>query len=293
MIVSDDDETIQFVEEVTFDLLGGQTIMIPIPSSLDAEGIEYQIEEIDAGGAQGTAIHPNSFVANGHLGETISVEIVNSFASVQIDKQISSTVLFDGDEVSYDLVVTNTGAITLDPVVVDDVLPLAVSYVGFDIEGDAGTCVLSHSAKPQLVTCTLDAPLAPGATAPTITLLVVVDDVQPGEAVVNQARVRGAYDSDHDVAVSPAGTLSCEPTEDEVCDLSGTAAATGGTPATTTTIVNTTTTVEVQSQPPVTTVAAQLPKTGSNSTSTTLMLGLVMIGGGAALALASRRKPVS
>ena len=64
------------------------------------------------------------------------------------------------------------------------------------VAGGAGTCVLTETAKPQLVTCTLDDSIAPGASSPEITLLVTVDaGVNAGSDLVNQARVRGQYES--------------------------------------------------------------------------------------------------
>ena len=108
-------------------MLDNESKIVPIPSSFNPEGIEYLIEEIEAGGAEATSVDPNTFKLVGYKGETISVVIINAFASVEIDKTVSKLEVFAGDEVNYGLTVTNTGALTLDPVVVDDRIPAAMT----------------------------------------------------------------------------------------------------------------------------------------------------------------------
>ena len=179
-------------------------------------------------------------------------------------------------------------------VVVDDFLPAAVTYVDYEIVGDAGECVLTDAAKPQLVTCTFDDPLAPGEAAPRITLLVTVDDIEPGEQFVNQARVRGTYaarevDGDANF-LDQDPELACEPTAGEVCDLSPRAGVTGGTPTTTTTESGAPTTTIVASNAATTTIAAELPPTGSNGTNTMIWIGVLLLSAGAAISLLVRRQ---
>ena len=270
---------------------------MPVPSTYNPEGISYQVQEVEAGGADATAITPNTFVANGHLGETISVVIINNFASVTIDKSVSATIVVPGQELNYDLVVQNTGALALGPVVVDDLLPSKITYVGYEIPGNAGTCSVDGANKPQRVTCTFAGPLAPGATLPTITLLVTVDNnISVGDSIVNQARVRGTYTpefslpSDARLTLAEDDSLSCVPTENEVCDLSAAVGVTVGVAAPTTTVAATTTTTEVASQAPTTTVAIELPKTGSGSTSTTLWIAFLLLAVGITATAATRPK---
>ncbi len=289
-----DGEVAEFEEEVTFDLLDNESKVVPLPSTMNPLGIEYKIEEIADGGASLSAVNPNSFVLDGHRGETISVVVINSFASVEIEKDSSATTVFEGDELNYSLDVTNTGVLTLDPVVVDDLLPAGVTYVDYEIEGDAGSCTLTQAAKPQLVTCTFDDALAPGAEAPGITLLVTVDSIDPGEQIVNQARVRGTYEAP-DVNgnanfLDEAAGLTCEPTEGEVCDMSPRAGVTGGTPTTTSTASGSPTTTVVGSNSATTTIAAELPPTGSNGTNTMVWIGALLLGAGAAISLLVRRQ---
>ena len=288
-----DGETAVFEEEVSFDLLDGESKIVPLPSTLNPLGIEYRIEEIANGGASATAVTPNSFTLDGHRGETISVVVINSFASVEIDKNTSATTVFDGDEINYTLDVVNTGALTLDPVVVDDLLPTGVSYLDYEVAGDAGSCTLTEASKPQLVTCTFDDPLAPGAEAPRITLLVMVDSIEPGETIVNEARVRGTYEAPevgNAVFLDEAAGLSCEPTEGEVCDLSPKSGVTGGTPTTTTTESGSPTTTVVGSRSATTSIAVELPPTGANGTQMMVWVGALLLGAGAAISLLVRRR---
>jgi hypothetical protein len=49
--------------------------------------IRIRIEEIDAAGAASSTIEPNTFVPNGHRGETVSAVIVNAFAQIELDTQ--------------------------------------------------------------------------------------------------------------------------------------------------------------------------------------------------------------
>jgi uncharacterized repeat protein (TIGR01451 family)/LPXTG-motif cell wall-anchored protein len=291
---------VEFVEQTTFQLADNETRTVPLPSTFNPQGIEYQIEEIEAGGAAGTSIDPNSFVLNGHLGETISVQIVNSFAAVEIEKSVSKSTIFNGDELTYTLVVTNTGAVDLDPIVVDDLLPPQVSYAGFEVAGGGGSCVLTAAAKPQLVTCVFFQGLEPGETAPTITLLVTVDDVEPGDSVVNVARVRGTYGQTTELQqqgaterlLTAVAQLTCEPTENEVCDLSPRANTTGGTPTTTTVDIAGPTTTQVGSSGPTTTLARELPRTGGDGVNHLLTIGGLLVLVGAGIAMATRRRPV-
>ncbi len=283
-----------YVGELQFSLLDNETKTISLPSTLNPSGIQYKFQEVEDGGAQQSSVSPDGFIAAGYRGESISVTIVNSFAAVQILKNVSATALSPNQEITYTLDVTNTGAITLDPVLVDDRMPELITYVGYQVEGGAGTCELTEASKPQLVSCALDGSLAPGAAAPRITLLVKVDaNIRPGDAVVNQARVRGTFAPVVSGALPGRLTeavstdLTCEPTENQVCDLSARVGSTGAE-QTTTTVLPTTTLVDQQAVPP-TTIVAELPKTGTNSTSNVSLAALLLLlAGGLGLIVARR-----
>lgn len=275
-----DGENVEYVEQVTFDLAAGDDVeptVVPLPSTFNPEGIDYIIEEIDAQGAANSSVTPGTFTTNGHLGETISVVIVNDFASVEILKEASATQVAINQPISYELTVNNTGAIDLSPVVIDDLFPVGVSFTGYTIEGGAPIVCEDLADGPDYIVCTFEGVLAAGATLPVITLNAVVNGEAAGSDLVNESRVVGIYAGDEEAsvgsddllsttAIDVPTVLSCEPTEGQVCDLSPKAATTVDTttttvdatttttqlPATTTTIIVTTT--SVASEGPTTTV---------------------------------------
>ncbi len=89
-----------------------------------------------------------------------------------------------GTNGTYTLVVSNAGpSDAAEPVTVTDPLPDGQSFVSGT--GTGWTC----SARGQFVTCTLAGALVPGATAPTLTLTVLVDPGFVGTSMTNVARV--------------------------------------------------------------------------------------------------------
>ena len=106
---------------------------------------------------------PTSSSCRGHLGETVSVVVTNGYASVQIDKASSTPTVTPGGQITYTLQATNTGGLTLNPVVIDDRLPALESLVSASVAGGAGQCVLTETTRPQLLRCTMSDALAPGA----------------------------------------------------------------------------------------------------------------------------------
>jgi uncharacterized repeat protein (TIGR01451 family)/LPXTG-motif cell wall-anchored protein len=316
-----------------FLLEGGESITIPLPSTFNPEGVTYFIEEVDAGGAAAQAVAPDTFVVNGHKGETVSVTITNSFAAISLDKQVSkATDVHTGDTLSYALVATNVGAVTLDPVTITDRLPAEVTYVGFSVVDDAGTCTLTEPAAPQLVTCELADALDPAASTKAITLEVTVNDgVADGTQIVNQAMAIGTYAKPFEEALqhaallgladAPPTDLSCQATSGQVCDLSAKVGS-GVTQRVTTTTTTTTTTqaptTTAARQPTTTgvvttlvgqagatstvatggqgaaptTLASRLPSTGSDATSTITIIGMGLVVVGLTMMLGSRRRVV-
>ncbi|MBN8866641.1 MAG: hypothetical protein J0H98_03715, partial [Solirubrobacterales bacterium] len=86
---------------------------------------------------------------------------------------------------TYDLDVTNEGPEpTTGTVTITDELPASLSYDSGTSEGNYWTC----SSAGQTVTCSSDAVIASGASAPTLHLGVNVDPAAPGE-VTNTASV--------------------------------------------------------------------------------------------------------
>jgi uncharacterized repeat protein (TIGR01451 family) len=277
-----------YTEELTFDLQAGVPQTINLPSTLDAAGVDFRIEEINAGTAVSSVVSPDQLKLAGHLGETVTVVITNGYASVQIDKTSFTVAAVPGAPITYSLQAVNTGGMTLHPVVILDRLPADVAFVSASVDGGAGQCVLTEAARPQLVTCTMSDPLAPSALTKQITLVVQVDtSVAPGSTIVNQAQIRGMYDPDSSVGgqsealllVPSAGDLSCDPViAGAVCDLSA--------------VVSVPVVQAVASSPPASAAApfvGQLPTTGAKSLSVQLAIAIGSTSLGLMLMLSGRR----
>ncbi|MEP7202497.1 MAG: hypothetical protein ABI894_07805 [Ilumatobacteraceae bacterium] len=272
-----------YVPALTFDIGANESKTITLPSTLDPAGITYTIDEINAGSANTSAVAPNALTLSGNLGETISVVITNGYASVQIDKTASTASVVPGGQILYTLQVTNTGGLTLNPVVVSDRLPAMVALESATIADGAGECHLAEVTRPQLLSCTLSKALAPGAVSSLITLVVNVDTTAvAGSTIVNQAMVHGAYTVS--AVITGSGTegsqLSCIPViPGTVCDLSAQIGVPVG---------------QVASSPPVppapvVDAVVQLPRTGAAHVQQMLMLafGGILLGG--ALLIGRRR----
>jgi uncharacterized repeat protein (TIGR01451 family)/LPXTG-motif cell wall-anchored protein len=216
----------------------------------------------------------------------------------------SVDVVRPGDELVYTLVAENTGALTLDPVVVYDRLPAEVTYHGdVEIDGDAGTCTLVEAARPQLVRCDLVGAIAAGERTPAVHLLVVVDPALTStDPIVNAATSFGTYD---DAVVGGRWSVErvttgadCDPSPGEVCDLSAQTVTTVRLPTATAT-----TTPAGQSDPaatvvpgaegPIATPTAELPTTGSDVSRSLALIGAVLVLLGAAMSLGTRRRPAA
>jgi uncharacterized repeat protein (TIGR01451 family) len=266
-----------YVEETTFTINAGESKLIHLPSTMDPAGIDYKFEEIVKGSASTTTVSPDQLKVSGHLGETINVVVTNGYASVQIDKASSTPTVVPGGQITYTLQSTNTGGLTLNPVVVTDRLASNISYVSASVAGGAGTCDLTEATRPQLLTCTMSDALAPGAQTAVITVVVDVDATAvAGASILNQAMVHGAYASDAVMSGIGTGdsTLSCIPVRaGTVCDLSAQVSVPVSNSI-------------VASSPPVPTVASdpgvvELPRTGASHIKEMLVIafGGILLGG--------------
>lgn len=277
----------EFVEELTFDILAGQTKTFDLPSSLDPAGVSYTVSETVTGTSAFQTVEPSSFTLNGHRGETVSVTITNAYAAIQLDKTVSATETEPAKDLSYTLVATNTGALTLRDVVISDRLPAQLTFKSVSVAGDAALCTLSQNAKPQLVTCVMDDTLATGAKTAAITLVATVDANTPVDSnLLNQAKAVGFYREGGELPPEGTGDLSCLPAPSGgVCDLSakvGTLVkAPGSQPGSTT----------PTTAPPTTRPrSGLLPATGnSGATGMLVVAGLSVIAGLAMVSM--RRRP--
>lgn len=210
--------------------------------------------------------------------------MTNGYASVQIDKASSTAKVDPGGQITYTLQATNTGGLTLSPVVVNDRLPSMVEMVSASVAGGVGQCVLTEATRPQLLTCTMSDALAPGVVTSVITVVVKADiTVASGSTIVNQAMVHGAF---AEAVMSGLGTgggeLSCVPVvAGTVCDLSAQVGVPVATP-------------QVASEPPapiatVDAVVVELPRTGAGHLREMLALGFGGILLGGAMLIGRRR----
>ncbi len=96
-----------------------------------------------------------------------------------------------GDTATYEILVTNIGNLsTTTNTILQDPMPVGLSLVS--ASGSGWDCAASTSA---LVSCTYAAVLAPGASAPVITVEVEVG-IGAITGVTNVATVNGGGDSD-------------------------------------------------------------------------------------------------
>ncbi|MEY4173623.1 MAG: hypothetical protein RI900_788, partial [Actinomycetota bacterium] len=133
----------------SFDVAPGSPVTVQLPSTLDPAGIDYRIEETAKGSASTSSVSPGTITLTGDQGATVSVAVTNGYAGVSVSKSADVGSASPGSTVEYTLAPTNTGGLTLDPVVVFDRLPDAMSMVSATVAGDAGTCSLAESARPQ------------------------------------------------------------------------------------------------------------------------------------------------
>ncbi len=304
-----------YVEYLTFDLDAGIPKTFKLPSTLDPAGITYTVEEINAGTATVHQVTPSTFQLSGNLGETVSVVITNAYASVEIDKTVNSTTANPGQQLTYTLISKNTGGLTLNPVVITDLLPPKMRLISAHfVDGpSAGSCVMVTGAdvRPAVVECTMVGALAPGASSPAIQVVGQVDaDTAVGTLVLNQALVLGTYVTQFSTPVQNAsglrtngavlrpeaivnGQLSCEPVvAGTVCDVSAQVGTSITEP-------------ERQVEPPTTTQPpaaepptpeppppTRLPVTGSSGIGGMLAIGaLLLVTGGVAILVVRRRRP--
>ena len=140
---------------------------------------------------------------------------IGATADLRIDKSTVAPTFIQGDQITYDIAVTNDGPSDAVGVTVTDVLPAGVSYVS--ATPDQGSC--SHAAGT--VTCNLGA-IAAGMSA-NVELVVNADD---DGTILNVASVSSPTDPTDDdddatVTVAPAADLAIVKTGDATATAGG------------------------------------------------------------------------
>jgi hypothetical protein len=210
-----------------------------------------------------------------------------------------ATATIGGPPINYTITVGNNGSVaTTDPITVTDTLPAGLAFAGSPQAPAGGSCA---SPVGQVLTCTLTAPIAPGATVQIIVPARAL--ATAGTSVVNVVKI----DSPEDV-LCPDGTCPPPPecpeqTATAVAAVRVAAITVGGDPSDNQACVRT----PVESaetpigpeaeQPPPTTVPSTeappiqgiLPHTGSSAMPLALA-GLCIIWGVAATLVARRRR---
>jgi len=151
------------------------------------------------GGVATSILTIPSVISNVRLDGTNTLSLNNFFAEIPgqgpdltLSKQSLSSRLVVGGEGSYLLVVRNAGSVaTTGVIAVSDNLP-----TGLSLNGVASGAGWSCQAAAQLLSCTSDIVLAPGAEAPTIVVPVLVVGQLAGQIVVNTAIVSGGGELD-------------------------------------------------------------------------------------------------
>lgn len=203
---------------------GGQQIGV---SGLDLGGQESCTVSVDVVGAAGGVWQNTTgpLYFNYQSGEaSAGGEGVPAVATLTVESvdlaitKVHTGTLMRGEDVTYTLSVRNLGSgPTTGAVTVTDNLPSGLEAVSWGGAGWLG-CSAVPVAGPTALTCTLAAPLGPGATAPPLTLVATVAADATG-TIQNDAQVATPGDTDgaNDAAADAAavgGTVADIPTLD-------------------------------------------------------------------------------
>lgn len=162
---------------------GGRTTVRVTVTADDAAEVN------DVASVASSTTDPNT----GNNRATGRVDFVGS-ADLSLDKTGPAEVVA-GTELTYEIEVSNDGPSTARDVVVQDLLPLGVSFVS--VTPSQGTCAQGQPG-PRDVTCGLGT-LAPGGSATITIVAFVAPDVPPGTILFNKAMVSSSTgDPDND-----------------------------------------------------------------------------------------------
>jgi len=111
---------------------------------------------------------------------------VGDSADLSITKSDNPDPVNAGDELTYEITITNNGPSEATDVALLDTLPSEVSFVGATISNGSGTCVLLI-APPNTVSCDLGT-LSPGSFV-TVFITVLVDPATPDGTILSNTAV--------------------------------------------------------------------------------------------------------
>ncbi len=113
---------------------------------------------------------------------TATVDVVSK-ADIQITKTDSPDPVIAGQDLTYDIRVSNAGPSTARNVVMQDTLPSGVTFAGYTVSGGTGTCSMLGSNP---LSCDLNN-LSPGQSVRVIVTVHVNADVPHGTLLTNTA----------------------------------------------------------------------------------------------------------
>jgi len=117
---------------------------------------------------------------------------VGESADLSVTKTDSPDPVNAGEQLTYEITITNNGPSEAIDVALFDTLPVEVSFVGATISNGSGTCMLLV-APPNTVSCDLGA-LSPNSFV-TVFITVLVDPATPdGTVISNEVTVSSATD---------------------------------------------------------------------------------------------------
>jgi uncharacterized repeat protein (TIGR01451 family)/CSLREA domain-containing protein len=124
-----------------------------------------------------------------------------------IEKSGQPNPVYAGEELVYNIAVTNNGTATADPVVVVDTLPAEVSY-----QSDTGGCAVIDTGPPEVLECSIG-PIGPSETFIFEITVLVSPDAEPG-LIVNSATANDEVtDTTRTLVRAPIVDLAIEKTD--------------------------------------------------------------------------------
>jgi uncharacterized repeat protein (TIGR01451 family)/CSLREA domain-containing protein len=130
-----------------------------------------------------------------------------STVELAIEKSGQPNPVYAGQELVYNISVTNNGTATADPVVVVDTLPADVSY-----QSDTGGCAVIDTGPPEVLECSVG-PLGPSETFIFEITVLVSPDAEPGIIENSATANEEVTDTTRTLVRAPIVDLAIEKTD--------------------------------------------------------------------------------